>query len=44
MSHDEREAVLSSLDRLWEQEPELIDRERVLLPWRTRVRRCRRLR
>jgi len=44
MPHDEREAVLSSLDRLWEQEPELIDRERVLLPWRTRVRRCRCLR
>jgi ubiquinone/menaquinone biosynthesis C-methylase UbiE len=44
MSQDEREQVLSSLDLLWEQEPELVGREHVLLPWRTRVRRCRRLR
>jgi ubiquinone/menaquinone biosynthesis C-methylase UbiE len=44
MSQDDREQVLASLDRLWEQEPELIDRAQVLLPWRTRVRRCRRLR
>jgi ubiquinone/menaquinone biosynthesis C-methylase UbiE len=44
MSRDEREQVLASLDQLWEQEPELIGREHVLLPWCTRVRRCRRLR
>jgi ubiquinone/menaquinone biosynthesis C-methylase UbiE len=44
MSQNEREAVLTSLDRLWEQEPDLIDREQVLLPWCTRVRRCRCLR
>jgi hypothetical protein len=36
--------VLASLDRLWEDEPELIGRTDVLLPWRTRARRCRRLR
>ncbi len=40
MSEDEREAVLARLDRLWEQEPELIGRKDVMLPWRTRVRRC----
>jgi ubiquinone/menaquinone biosynthesis C-methylase UbiE len=44
MSRAEREQVLVSLDRLWKQEPELIGRKDVLLPWRTRVRRCRRLR
>ena len=44
MSEDQREQVLASVDRLWEQEPELIGRTGVLLPWRARVRRCRRLR
>ncbi len=44
MSAAGREQVLSSLDRLWEQEPELIGHTDVLLPWHTRVRRCRRLR
>ncbi len=43
MSADRREQVLASIDRLWEQEPELIGRTEVLLPWRTRVRRCSRL-
>jgi len=40
----EREEVLASLDRLWEQEPELIGRTDALLPWHTRARRCGRLR
>jgi ubiquinone/menaquinone biosynthesis C-methylase UbiE len=40
----QRKEVLASLDRLWEHEPELIGRTEVLLPWRTRARRCRRLR
>jgi ubiquinone/menaquinone biosynthesis C-methylase UbiE len=44
MAEDEREGVLAGLDRLWEQEPELIGRTDVLLPWLTRVRRCRGLR
>ncbi len=44
MPKDQREDVLASLDRLWEDEPELIGRTEVLLPWRTRARRCRRLR
>jgi SAM-dependent methyltransferase len=44
MPANQREDVLASLDRLWEQEPELIGRTDVLLPWRTRARRCRRLR
>ncbi len=44
MSEHQREGVLESLDRLWEQEPELIGRTDALLPWRTRARRCRRLR
>jgi SAM-dependent methyltransferase len=42
MSESQRQGVLESLDRLWEQEPELIGRTDVLLPWRTRARRCRR--
>ncbi|HTA34476.1 MAG TPA: class I SAM-dependent methyltransferase [Solirubrobacteraceae bacterium] len=41
MDEDQRAAVLAGLDRLWEQEPELLGRTDVLLPWRTRVRRCR---
>jgi ubiquinone/menaquinone biosynthesis C-methylase UbiE len=40
----EREAILASLDRLWQQEPELSGHTEVLLPWRTRARRCGRLR
>lgn len=44
MGDAEREGVLASLDQLWEQEPELLGRKDVLLPWRTRARRCRRLR
>jgi SAM-dependent methyltransferase len=43
MPADEREQVLASLDRLWNEEPELIGRADVLLPWHARVRRCRRL-
>ncbi len=44
MSEAEREGVLASLDRLWEQEPELIGRTEVSMPWLARVRRCRRVR
>jgi SAM-dependent methyltransferase len=44
MSDAEREAVLASLDLLWEQEPELVGHDDAPLPWRARVRRCRRLR
>jgi ubiquinone/menaquinone biosynthesis C-methylase UbiE len=44
MPAGEREQVLASLDRLWLQEPELIGRTDVLLPWHARVRRCRKLR
>ncbi|MCW3020111.1 MAG: putative S-adenosylmethionine-dependent methyltransferase [Solirubrobacterales bacterium] len=41
MDDGQRATVLAGLDRLWEQEPELLGRKDVLLPWRTRVRRCR---
>ncbi len=44
MGDAEREGVLASLDELWEQEPELIGRTEVLMPWLARVRRCRRVR
>ncbi len=44
LGEPQRQDVLAQLDRLWEQEPELIGRTDVLLPWRARVRRCRRLR
>jgi SAM-dependent methyltransferase len=44
MPAGEREALLSSIDRLWAQEPELTGRTHALLPWRTRVRRCTSLR
>jgi SAM-dependent methyltransferase len=44
MSPAERERVLERLDLLWEQEPELIGHSDVLLPWRTRVRRCTQIR
>jgi SAM-dependent methyltransferase len=41
MDGDRRATVLAGLDRLWEEEPELLGRTDVLLPWWTRVRRCR---
>jgi SAM-dependent methyltransferase len=41
MDDDERASVLASLDHLWGHEPELVGHAEVLLPWRTRVRRCR---
>ena len=41
MDEEQRATVLARLDRLWEEEPELFGRAEVLLPWRTRVRRCR---
>jgi ubiquinone/menaquinone biosynthesis C-methylase UbiE len=44
MPESEREGVLAQLDLLWEQEPELAGRKQALLPWLTRVRRCRSLR
>lgn len=44
MPDAQREEVLASVDRLWEEEPELVGRVEVVLPWRTRVRRCSRLR
>jgi ubiquinone/menaquinone biosynthesis C-methylase UbiE len=44
MPETERESVLARLDLLWQREPELIGRKEVLLPWRTRVRRCNHLR
>jgi ubiquinone/menaquinone biosynthesis C-methylase UbiE len=44
MSESDRNTVLAKLDLLWEQDPELAGHEQVLLPWRTRVRRCRSLR
>jgi SAM-dependent methyltransferase len=43
MAEPHRRSVLASLDRLWEQEPELRGRDHAVLPWRARVRRCRRL-
>jgi SAM-dependent methyltransferase len=39
----EREQVLARLDQLWRQEPALLGHSEVALPWRTRVRRCRKL-
>jgi ubiquinone/menaquinone biosynthesis C-methylase UbiE len=44
MPDEQREAVLADIDRLWEQEPELAGNTEALLPWFTRVRRCRSLR
>ena len=44
MSTFDRERVLKGLDRLWGSEPGLSGRTEALLPWRTRVRRCQRLR
>jgi SAM-dependent methyltransferase len=40
MTQTERERVLERLDQLWTQESGLVGRSNVLLPWRTRVRRC----
>jgi len=39
-----REGVLGEIDRLWEQQPELVGRTEVPLPWFTRARRCARMR
>ena len=44
MPRAQREDVLASLDRMWEQEPALIGRTHVQLAWQTRARRCGRLR
>jgi SAM-dependent methyltransferase len=43
MGDEEREGLLAGLDRLWQQEPELRGRSTAMLPWLTRVRRCRRM-
>jgi SAM-dependent methyltransferase len=43
MRDAERASILARLDRLWEQEPELAERQKAELPWLTRVRRCRRM-
>jgi ubiquinone/menaquinone biosynthesis C-methylase UbiE len=40
MAPAERNALLGSIDRLWEEETELAGRTHALLPWITRVRRC----
>ena len=37
----ERQALLERISALWRDEPELRGRTSALLPWRTRVRRCR---
>jgi ubiquinone/menaquinone biosynthesis C-methylase UbiE len=44
MGDAERAGILASLDRLWQQQDQLRGRSHVLLPWRTNVRRCARLR
>ncbi|HSZ13963.1 MAG TPA: class I SAM-dependent methyltransferase [Solirubrobacteraceae bacterium] len=44
MSTAERQRVLAQLDRLWAEAPELAGHTEATLPWRARVRRCRRLR
>jgi SAM-dependent methyltransferase len=44
MGDAQRELVLESVARVWEQEPELRGRGEAVLRWRTHVRRCRRLR
>ncbi len=41
---EERRSLLDRIDRLWDEEPELGGRDRVSLPYATRVRRCRALR
>jgi ubiquinone/menaquinone biosynthesis C-methylase UbiE len=40
MSSEQREAILTDIDRLWEQETELAGHTEARLPWFTRVRRC----
>lgn len=40
MGEPQRGLVLASLDRLWDEQPELLGRNEALLPWRARVRRC----
>lgn len=40
MDEPHRGLLLASLDRLWDEQPELRGRTEALLPWRTRVRRC----
>lgn len=44
MPAGEREPVLGKLDLLWEEDTQLAGSERMLLPWRARVRRCNSLR
>jgi SAM-dependent methyltransferase len=44
MPEDERRTVLDSLDRLWQDEPELRGRTDAVMPWLARVRRCEGLR
>jgi SAM-dependent methyltransferase len=44
LSEEEREQILAEIDRLWEQQPELVGHTDALLPWFTRARRCARLR
>jgi SAM-dependent methyltransferase/GNAT superfamily N-acetyltransferase len=41
MGAEEQGALLAALDQLWEREPELVGLGTAMLPWRTRVRRCR---
>jgi SAM-dependent methyltransferase len=43
MDEPQRRSVLASVDQLWKREPELLGLDQVVLPWRARVRRCRRL-
>jgi SAM-dependent methyltransferase len=40
MPAQERRTVLDSLDRLWQDEPELQGRSDTIMPWLARVRRC----
>lgn len=40
MPSAEREELLASVDRLWQEEAELVGRSHALLPWITRARRC----
>jgi SAM-dependent methyltransferase len=44
LAPDEREAILSRISHLWENDPELHDRASATLGYMTRVRRCRGLR
>jgi len=40
MADAQQELVLASLDRVWDEEPELKGKTEALLPWHARVRRC----